>query len=157
MPKRSTGVSRRCWPYAPLRSAASAFDDDAMPVEVVEDEPVVEQPLLVHELRHAGTRGKAVIVEDDDAAGSQARPDPVEDVLRRAVDVDVAMTQAKTLGGDRRGGVIREDPLQQLDVGQAERADELGDRLARRVVVLAVAVVRVHLARLDDAAPGVAE
>ena len=56
---------------------------------------------------------------------------------------------------DRR--VVGEDPLQELDVAEAEPPDQLLDDGPGGVVVLAVAVVGVHLAGLHDALPCVAE
>ena len=48
--------------------------------------------LLVDELRNALAAAEPVIVEDDDAAANQARPDPLQDVLRGRVHVDVDVT-----------------------------------------------------------------
>ena len=102
-------------------------------------------------LRDPRARREAVVVEDHDAARREPRPDPLEDVLRRLVDVDVAVAEPERAVGDLLAGVLGKDPLQQLDVLKPELADELLDDLARRVVVLAVAVVGVDRAGLDDA------
>ena len=88
----------------------------------MEDEPVVAHALLVHELRHARAGWEPVVVEDDDAAGREPRPDPVEDVPGRLVDVDVAVAEAERRLRDLVARLFRKDPLQQLDVRQAESA-----------------------------------
>src|SRR5207249_621013 len=99
----------------------------------------------------------SIVVEDHHAAGREPRPHAFENVLRRAVDVDVAMAEPEGLIRDPAAGVLGEDPLEELDVVEFHRRDQALDDLPRSVVVLAVAVVRVHGAALHDSSPGVAE
>ena len=101
-----------------------------MAVEVVEDEAVVAHPLLVDELRDARARREAVVVEDDDPARREPRPGPLEDVLCRPIDVDVAVAEPERPVGDPVACVLREDPLEQLDVLELHRGDQPLDDLA---------------------------
>ena len=81
-----------------------------------------------------GAGREAVVVEDDDAAGRQPRPHPVEHVLGRLVDVDVDVAQPERVRRRSRSPVSSgKIALQELDVGQPEPRDQRLRRSRRDV------------------------
>jgi hypothetical protein len=69
---------------------------DGMAVQIVRDDPVMALA-LVHDTRNAVARGDAVIIEHDNPAEAQSRPDEAEHVFRGLVNVHIDVDEGKVL------------------------------------------------------------
>jgi len=85
-----------------------------MTIQVVEGE--MRRPEFVHSGRDTLTTPEAVVVEDDDTTGDQARPYPHEDVLRRLVRVDVDVAELDSSPVHPRPRRLREHTFQDREL-----------------------------------------
>jgi hypothetical protein len=71
---------------------------------------------LVHELCDPLTMVKAVVVEDNDAADPQPRPNPVHDILGGLVYIHIDMTKAERILSNNISSIVWEYALKYLNV-----------------------------------------
>jgi hypothetical protein len=97
---------------------------------------------------------KAEVIEDHDPADGQSRPDPVEYVFARLIDVDINVAEAEPMISDFGTGGFREDPAQNPEIRQSEFRAAFLDYGDGRIGMFAPAVT-VSGTGLDNALEGV--
>ena len=93
------------------RTLPPSPDEDCVSVEIVDHDVVTAQGEFADKSRDALTVVEAVIVEHDDPADLQSRPDPVHHVLGQFIDVDIDMTKAERIVSNVWAGFVRKYPL----------------------------------------------
>ncbi len=82
-----------------------------MSVEIMEDESILVWHLLFNELRDPIASAKAVIIKDYDPATNHSMPNPIDNVFRGLIDVDIYVTKTKRTIVDEMTSLIWEYSL----------------------------------------------
>jgi hypothetical protein len=128
-----------------------------MPVEILNATITLFGTQFFHKPEDPSGIGEPEVVEHDDTTDRRPRPDPVEGVSGRLINIDVDVAKSESVSLDPWASLLGKDAFEDDDVLEIQFGGEIRDHLRTGVGVLAPSVSIIVSPRLHDALESVAE
>lgn len=112
------------------RRPSLCLDDHGMAVQVIQNHSVRLVDLFLYVSPDPRAAFKPVVVVDDDSANRHLVPDPVSDVLRGPIDINVDVTEPNSVLSDEGRRLVGKNALKNCRVRQVEPRQQCFDGLA---------------------------